>query len=156
NRTDTTIRARPLAATVSWPLPDCRSDNHLRTPSLCSALARALRRCWRCVLPNQNRRGSVVRGGSAERECKNLHARTEKLDLELTIGDGFWLSDQLVHTLFGHYAAALFVDVNPVSRAWRLPIDPYAKSHGRSWRCRAHDEMKIAGVKTVRDASIGL
>src|SRR6267142_2699771 len=99
--------------------------------------------------------------GSAKRERKNLHARTEKLDLELAIGDGFRLSDQLVQTLFGHRALALFVNVNSVSRAWRLSIDQHAKSHRRSWRCRAqrcraHDEMKIAGVKTIRDAAIGL
>src|SRR5712675_1443653 len=104
--------------------------------------------------------------GSAKRERKNLHARIEKLDLELAIGDGFRLSDQLVQTLFGHRALALFVNVNSVSRAWRLSIDQHAKSHRRSWRCRAqccrprccrtHDEMKIAGVKTIRDTSIGL
>ncbi|HZY59755.1 MAG TPA: hypothetical protein VFE56_08335 [Candidatus Binataceae bacterium] len=90
----------------------------------------------------------------AERERKDLHARTEKLDLELAICDGFGLSNQLIQTLFGHCAVALFVNVNAVSRAWRLSIDAHAKSHGRSWRC--WDEMKIAGVKTVRDASIGL
>ena len=96
------------------------------------------------------------RGGSAERERKSLHARTEKLDLELSIGDGLRLPDQLVQTLFGHCAVALLVNVNSVRRAWRLSIDQHAKSHGRSWRRRAHDEMKIAGVKAVRDASIGL
>src|SRR5918998_5813414 len=94
--------------------------------------------------------------GSAERESKGLHAWTEKLDLEPSIDDGFRLSDQLVQTLLGHRAVALFVNVGSVSRAWRLPVDQHAKSHGRSWGCRAHDEMKIAGVKTIRDASVGL
>ena len=69
---------------------------------------------------------------------------------------GFGLSDQLVQTLFGHRAVALLVDVDAVSRARRLSIDQHAKSHGRSWRRRAHDEMKIAGVKAVRDAAVGL
>ena len=69
---------------------------------------------------------------------------------------GFGLSDQLVQPLFGHCAVALLVNVSSVSRAWRLSIDQHAKSHGRSWRRRAHDEMKIAGVKAVRDTSIGL
>jgi hypothetical protein len=49
----------------------------------------------------------------AEGERKNLHPRTEKLDLELAIGDGFRLSDQLIQTLFGHRASALFVNVTP-------------------------------------------
>jgi hypothetical protein len=64
-----------------------------------------------------------LRNGSAERERKNLHARTEKLDLELAIGDGFRLSDQLIETLFAHRAVALLVNVNAVSRARRLSID---------------------------------
>jgi hypothetical protein len=50
----------------------------------------------------------------------------------------------------------LLVNVNSVSRAWRLSIDQHAKSHGRSWHRWAHDEMKIAGVKAVRHASTGL
>src|SRR5215510_13601558 len=97
----------------------------------------------------------MVAHGSAERERKSLHARTQKLDLELSIGDGFRLSDQLVQTLFGHRAVALLVNVCSVGRARRLSVDQHAKFHGRSWRCRTHDEMKIAGVKAVRDASIG-
>jgi hypothetical protein len=87
----------------------------------------------------------IVRDGSAERESKSLNARTEKLDLELAIDDGLRLSDQLVQPLFGNCAIALLVNVNSVSRAWRLSINQYAKSHGCFWRCRAHDEVKIAG-----------
>ena len=45
--------------------------------------------------------------GSAERESKSLHARIEKLDLELAIGDRPGLSDQLIQPLFGHGAVAL-------------------------------------------------
>src|SRR4029453_7132731 len=31
-----------------------------------------------------------------------------------------------------------------------------AKAHGSSSRCRSHDEMKIAGVKAVRDPPVDL
>ena len=93
---------------------------------------------------------------SAERERKSLHARIEKLDLELSISDGLRLPDQLIQPLFGHRAVALFVDVDAVSSARRLSIDADAKAHGSSSRRRAHDEMKIAGVKAVRDPSVGL
>ena len=94
--------------------------------------------------------------GSAERERKNLHARIEKLDLELSISDGLRLSDQLIHPLFGNRAVALVVNVNSVSSARRLSIDKHAKAHGSSSRRRSHDEMKIAGVKAVRDPPVGL
>jgi hypothetical protein len=94
--------------------------------------------------------------GSAERERKSLHARIEKLDLELSISDGLRLSDQLIQPLFGNRAVALGVNVNSVSSARRLSIDEHAKSHGSSSRCRSHDEMKIAGVKAVRDPPVGL
>ena len=80
----------------------------MQTPVLADALAR-----W-------------LRSGSAERERKSLHARTEKLDPELAIDDGSQLSDQLVQTLFGHCSIALFVNVNSMSRAWRLSIDQHA------------------------------
>ena len=53
-------------------------------------------------------------------------------------------------------AVALVVDVNAVRGARRLSIDEHAKSHGRSPRRRSHDEMKIAGVKAVRDPPVGL
>src|ERR1700688_438129 len=58
-----------------------------------------------------------------DRMCmQNLHARTEKLDLELAVGDGFRLSDQLAGTLLGHCAGTLSVEVNSVRRARRLSI----------------------------------
>src|SRR5207244_13150900 len=90
------------------------------------------------------------------REGKSLHARIEELDLELWIRDGRRLPDQLIQALFGHGAVALVVNVNSMSGARRPPIDEHAKSHGRSLRGRAHDEMKIAGVKAVRDPPVGL
>src|SRR4029453_1610216 len=105
-----------------------------------------------CPTPEEGR----IRSGSPEREWESLHSRAKKLDFELAIGDRLRLPDQLVETLFGPRTVALGVDVEPVGRAWRLSIDQHAKTHGRPWRCRAHDEMQIAGVKAVRDASIGL
>src|ERR687885_2529487 len=94
--------------------------------------------------------------GSAKRERKSLHARREKLDLELSISDGLRLSDQLIQTLFGNRAVALFVDVDSVSSARRPSIDEHPKSHGSSSRCRSHDQMKIAGVKAIYDPPVGL
>jgi hypothetical protein len=43
----------------------------------------------------------ILPSRSAERERKSLHARIEKLDLELSISDGLRLSDQLIQPLFG-------------------------------------------------------
>src|ERR1700686_2647121 len=97
-----------------------------------------------------------LRCGSAERERESLQSRIEKTHFELTIGDRLLLPDQLIQPLFANRAVALFVDVNTVSRAWRLSIDQNAKFYGCSRRRRAHDQMKVAGVKTVRDASVGL
>src|ERR1700694_5816464 len=94
--------------------------------------------------------------GSAERERKRLHARIEELDLELSVSDGVRLPDQLIQPLLGNRAVALVVDVASVSSARRLSVDEHAKSHGSSSRRRCHDEMKIAGVKTVRDPPVGL
>ena len=61
-----------------------------------------------------------------------------------------------MQTLFGHRANALFIDIKSMRRAGRLSIDQHAKFYGRSWRRRAHDEMKIASVKAVRDATVRL
>jgi len=96
------------------------------------------------------------RRGAAEGEHKGLHARLEKLDLELPISNGPWLADQLIQPLFGNRAVALLVNVAAESRARRLSIEEHAKAHGRSSRRRSHDEMQIAGVKAVRDAPVGL
>src|SRR5437762_3026665 len=94
--------------------------------------------------------------GLAERECKSLHAGIEKLDFELSISDGASWSDQLIQTLVGNCAVALIINVNSVSSTRRLSINEHAKSHGSSWRCRPHHEMKIAGMKVVHDPPVGL
>src|SRR5207237_5238938 len=66
--------------------------------------------------------------GSAERERESLHARIEKLDLELSISNGLGLPDQLIQPLFCKRAVALVVNVNSMSSARRLSIDAHAKS----------------------------
>ena len=81
------------------------------------------------------RKASVL----AEGEREGLYARIEKLDFELSIGDGLRLPYQLVYPLFGDRANALFVNVNSAGRGRRLPIDQNAKFHECSWRWRSHD-----------------
>ena len=100
-------------------------------------------------------RGEIILA-SAECEAKSLHARIKKLDFKLTIGNWTGLPDQLVQTLFGHRADALFVNVKSVRRAWRLSIDQHTKFYGRSWRRGTHDEMKVPRMKAVCDATVGL
>jgi len=46
--------------------------------------------------------------GSAEGEHKGLYARSEKLDLEQAISNGFGLPDQLIQSLFGKQAQCLY------------------------------------------------
>ena len=77
--------------------------------------------------------------GSAECEHISLHARVEKLDLELSIGDGLRLPDQLIESLFRNPAVAPVVYVNPVCGAGRLSVDDHAKPDGCSPRRRPHD-----------------
>ena len=60
---------------------------------------------WKCG----DRVKSLCRG-SAEGEHKCLHARIEKLDLELAISNVPRLPDQLIQPLVGHRAVALFVN----------------------------------------------
>ncbi|HEX6479240.1 MAG TPA: hypothetical protein VF043_10375, partial [Ktedonobacteraceae bacterium] len=93
---------------------------------------------------------------SAERERESLHARIEKLDLELPISNGLRLSDQLIQPLVAHRTVALLVNITALSRARRLSIEEHAKAHGRSPRRWSHDQIQIAGVKAVRDAPISL
>ena len=94
--------------------------------------------------------------GSAERKHKSFHARIEKFDLELSIRDGWRVSDQLIQPRCGHRAVALVVHVNAVRSARRLSIEAHAKAHGSASWCRPHDEMQIAGVKAVHDPPVGL
>src|SRR5882724_4306673 len=61
-----------------------------------------------------------------------------------------------MQALFGNRSVALIVNVNAVSSARRLSIDEHAKSHGSARRCRSHDEVKIAGMKAVRDPAVSL
>ena len=56
---------------------------------------------------------------SAKREAKGLHARIKKFDFKLAIGNGAGLPDQLVQTLHGHRADALFVNVKSMLNVLR-------------------------------------
>ena len=85
-----------------------------------------------------------LRSGSAERERKGLHARIEKLDLELSIDDRIRLSYQLVQPRFGYGAVTLILDINSVGGARRLSVDEHTKSHGFPSYCGSHDEVQIA------------
>src|SRR6059036_324352 len=116
------------------------------------------------AVPTKRRRSWLIplnivasyRSISAERERKSRHARIEKLDLELPIGDVHGLSDQLIQPLFGSGAVPLVVHVKAASSARRLSIDKHAKAHGGSSRFRAHDEMQVPGMKAVHDPPVGL
>src|SRR5262245_8400390 len=108
----------------------------------------------RMVVPDDS--GADGSAGSAKRECKGLYAGIEELDFELPIADGHRLADELIESLLGNCADALVVDVDPVSRTRRLPIHEHAKPHRGTWLCRSPNEMQIAGLKPVRDASTGL
>src|SRR5204862_2971978 len=96
------------------------------------------------------------RGASSERKDISLHARIEKLDLEHSIGNRLGLPDELVEPLFSGRAVALLVDVGPVSIPRRAPIKEHAETYRRSARWWSHDQMQIARVKPVDDASVGL
>src|SRR6476659_1174204 len=71
-----------------------------------------------------------LRRGSAERERKRLHARIETRDLELPIGDGLRLPDQLIEPLCRNRAIAVVVYIKSVRSARRLSIEEHAKAHG--------------------------
>jgi hypothetical protein len=92
---------------------------------------------------------------SAEREIKRLDTRIQKLDLELPIHDRLLLSDELIHALPGGRSVALLVNIKAVRPARRPSVDGHTKSHWDSSRRRTHDEMHIAGVKSVRDSPTG-
>jgi hypothetical protein len=66
-------------------------------------------------------------GHSAEGEDEGLHARVEELDVELPVGDGTALTDQLVEPLLVERAVALLVDVDAMCRAGRSPIDEHSE-----------------------------
>jgi hypothetical protein len=93
---------------------------------------------------------------STEGERKRPHSGIEKLNLELLIGDGLRLSNQLVQPLFGNRAFASHIEVKSASRDCWLPVYEHAKPHGRSLLSRTHNEMKVAGVEAVRNPSTGL
>src|SRR5918995_783581 len=90
---------------------------------------------------------------SAEGEAISLHARFEKLDLEVSIGDGLALSDQLVQPLFGNRAVALLVYVGSVSSIRCLSVDEHAKRHRQTLLGHSHHEVHVARMEPNRDPS---
>src|SRR5215211_4866612 len=90
---------------------------------------------------------------SAEGEAISLHARIEKLDLELPINDGLGLSDQLIHSLFGNRAVALLINIDSVSTIRRLSIDEHAKWHRQTSLGRSHHEVHVARMEPDRNPS---
>src|SRR5215211_5909207 len=90
---------------------------------------------------------------SAKREAISLHARIEILDLEVSIGDGLRLSDQLVQPLFANRAVALLVKVGSVSGARRLSIDEHTKRHRLTSLGRSHHEVHVARMEPDRNPS---
>src|SRR5206468_9793945 len=103
------------------------------------------------------RRGQICmpfRCASSERKHVSLDAGIEKLDLEQPIHNGLGLSDELVEPLLRHRAVALFVHVPAASIARRLTVNEHAESYRRSSGERSHDQMQIARVKPIDDASV--
>ena len=91
----------------------------------------------------------------AEGERVGLNARIEERNLECVVSHGAVLADKLIEPLLGDSAPASAVNVNSVGGAGWLSVDEYVKADGSSSRCRAHDEMKIAGVEAVHDSPAG-
>ena len=98
-------------------------------------------------------RGRRLATALSEGEGKDFDTRVEKLDLEDSVHDGCCLANQLVHPGLCDRTIASIVDVDAMSRTRRLAIDVYSKTH-RACSRWSHDEMKVAGVKPVDDASI--
>ena len=95
--------------------------------------------------------------GSAECEIKHRDAWIEKFDLELPVLDGPRLPYQLIHSRrFGYRAITLAIGISSVSGGRRLSIDQHAKAHRCTARRQTHDEIKVAGMKAVRDPPVGL
>src|SRR5829696_3524457 len=90
---------------------------------------------------------------SSEREAIGLHARTEILDLEQSIGYGLRLSDQLVQPLFANRAVAMLINLGSVGGARRLSVDEHAKRHRRTPLGRPHHEVHVTRVEPDRDPS---
>lgn len=80
----------------------------------------------------------------------------EKLDLELSINDGLPLPDQLIHPWLDDHPVTLVIYVDSMGGPRWLSTNKHAISHGSSWHCRSHHQMKIASMKLVDDSSTGV
>src|SRR5262249_1051861 len=90
---------------------------------------------------------------SAEREAKGLRPGVQKLDLEQAIVDGLGLTNELVEPRLRQRPVPLGVAVRAVRGLRRLPVDRDAEANRRSSLAGPHDEIHVAGVEAVHDAS---
>src|ERR1035441_1184696 len=88
-----------------------------------------------------------------EGEC--LDAQSEKFDPEGTIAHCAFLPDQLIEAAFGHHAEAVCVAVHAAIGARRFSIERNAEADWPSVAARRKNEVKVAGMKAINDASGG-
>src|SRR5262245_11033325 len=92
---------------------------------------------------------------STEGERKRLDPGIEELDFEGVIRDGTRLANELIETWLGYDAVAFAVRVDPMRISGRVTVQENAKPHATARRRWPHDEMKVTGVETKGDASVG-
>jgi len=92
----------------------------------------------------------------AEGKRVNLDAGIEEDDLEGSLGDGATLADKVVKLWLSGSAVAEAVHMSSVRSPRRPSVEVHAKSHGRTWRCRSHNQVQVAGVEAVGDSPLGL
>ena len=93
---------------------------------------------------------------STKGETKSFNPGIKKFDLKPSINNGRWLPYELVHARLADCAAPVVIGITPMRSGSRLAIDQEAESRRISTRSCAHDQMKIACVKSVHDAPSGL
>src|ERR1700733_11983688 len=96
----------------------------------------------------------MARKFSAERECKSLQARIEKLDLESTVRNRAALANELIETLARDSAAAVGIDVGAVIAAGNAAVDCHPKADRLAVPRRPENEMQVARMKTIDNAAI--
>src|SRR6266403_5791816 len=91
-----------------------------------------------------------------ERKTKRFHTRIGKLYFELSISNRFLLTHELVGPLTSCNPVPLTIDVGSVRCTGRLAVDLHRKPHRLRSRRRTHDEIHVAGVEAIHDATIRL
>jgi hypothetical protein len=81
-------------------------------------------------------------------------ASIEELDLDVPVGNGAPLADELVQPRLNDSPIAIVINVEPMRIARRLAVDSYAEPSRRpSGRWPQH-QVHIAGVAAVPDAAV--